>query len=57
VKLSLRGEAGALALPDPAGLVTHVVLAPDGGCASLTWNAPEAQRPRCRAKGSQLGCR
>jgi hypothetical protein len=57
VKLSLRGEAGALALPDPAGLETTVVLAPGSACAALTWNPPAAPRPRCRLKGSRVACR
>jgi len=57
VKLSLRGEAGALALPDPAGLATTVLLAPGGVCAALAWNPPEAARPRCRTKNGKLSCR
>jgi len=57
VKLSVRGEAGALALPEPAGLETTLVLGPGGACAALTWNPPQAARPRCRIQGSQLGCR
>jgi hypothetical protein len=56
VKLSLRGEAGALVLPDPAGLETVALLSPEA-CAALTWNPPQAARPRCRAAGDALSCR
>jgi hypothetical protein len=56
VKVSIRGEAGALTLPDPAGLTTTLVLAPADGCGALTWNAPEAPKPRCKVKGTQLSC-
>jgi hypothetical protein len=57
VKVSIRGEAGALTLPDPAGLVTTLILAPGDGCGALTWNAPTAPKPRCKVKGTQLTCR
>lgn len=58
VSLSLRGEAGALALPAPAGLVSTVVLGPAAGaCAALEWNAPAAPKPRCREKNDTLSCR
>jgi hypothetical protein len=58
VSVSLRGEAGALALPAPAGLVSTVVLGPAAGaCAALEWNAPEAPKPRCREKHDTLSCR
>jgi hypothetical protein len=58
VKLSLRGEAGELALPDAAdGLETILVLAPGAGCASRVWNPPAAPRPRCLVKGERLVCR
>jgi hypothetical protein len=58
VRLSLRGEAGALALPAPAGLVSTVVLGPAAGaCAALAWQAPEAPRPRCREKNDTISCR
>jgi hypothetical protein len=56
VKVSIRGEAGALTLPDPAGLETTLILAAADGCGSLTWNAPEAPKPRCKVKGTQLSC-
>ena len=56
VKVSIRGEAGALTLPDPAGLTTTLIVAPADGCGALTWNAPEAPKPRCKVKGTQLSC-
>lgn len=58
VRVSLRGSAAALALPAPAGLVSTLVFGPAGGaCAALAWNAPEAPRPRCRARGDAITCR
>jgi parallel beta-helix repeat protein len=57
VKVSVKGEAGALTLPDPAGVVTTVLLAPADGCGAITWNGPTAAKPRCKVKGTQLSCR
>jgi len=59
VTLSLRGEAGALALPAPGGVVSTVILgSTPGACAALEWNPPPpAPRPRCHEKPDALSCR
>lgn len=57
VKVTLGGELGATALPDPAGLATTLVLGPDDACAALLWSPPQGTRPRCREKRNRISCR
>lgn len=57
VKVTLSGERGALALPEPAGITTTLVLGPGDACAALSWNAPQGTRPRCGLKRGRISCR
>ena len=53
----IRGRTAVASLPNPENTVTTVVLGSELECATISWNPPQAERPRCEGSATKLLCR
>ena len=56
VRFTVKGKGGSIALPPATDVRTAVVLGAPLECASLLWNPPGGERPRCDGDASRLRC-
>jgi hypothetical protein len=57
VRWIVKGAGSSTMLPDVDAVRSTVVLGAADECASLIWNDPEGERPRCQGDAAVLSCR
>jgi hypothetical protein len=56
LRFTVKGKGGSIALPQASGVRTAMVLGTPLECASVLWNSPGGERPRCDGDASRLRC-
>jgi hypothetical protein len=57
VRWVVKGDGGSASLPDVDLVRATIMLGATDECASVTWNGPNGERPRCAGTAETLSCR